>query len=211
MRLVAVAVAAGVGAVVAGGVAEAAPILPTSYAMPNGNAGTFSYFDDAYPGCPCGPLAPLSGGLGDLTDGVIAGSHGLTTPGPYVGWYIHAGGTNPTIVFSFAAGAVISAMTLYVDGDGAGGGVGIPGQVKVNGADYFFSQSAGPTALVIPGLSLGGPISVQVFQAPGYSWVMLSEVTFEGRMETVVPEPSTLALLGAGLVAVARFRRRAAR
>ena len=54
--------------------AHAVPIVPTSYEMPNGTTGTYSYWDDSYDGTGNNQLnfAALAGGTGDLTDGVIA-------------------------------------------------------------------------------------------------------------------------------------------
>src|SRR5687768_17614164 len=71
---------------------QAAPILPTSYDMLNGESGTFTYHDETYngSGSTTTDLAPLSGGVGDLTNGIIAASNWFVTElvpnGPYVGW-----------------------------------------------------------------------------------------------------------------------------
>ena len=81
--------------------AEASFVTPTSYDMPNGYTGSYEYWDESYTGS--GNTAadgdPLSGGLGDLTDGVVASDNWYVVeaplgPGPYVGWTI-----DPTISF----------------------------------------------------------------------------------------------------------------
>jgi hypothetical protein len=52
-------------------------LMPASYDMLNGESGSYTYYDDTYDGDgdTGTPLAPLSNGLGDLTDGVIATEH----------------------------------------------------------------------------------------------------------------------------------------
>ena len=56
------------------GSAHAGLISVDSYSMLNGSRGSFTYFDDNYTGTgnTQGINAPLSGGVGKLTDGVIA-------------------------------------------------------------------------------------------------------------------------------------------
>ncbi len=60
------------------GAASAQAAMPTHYNMPNGygmaSGGSFNYWDGSYSGSGdrSTDYAPLSGGLGDLTDGVIA-------------------------------------------------------------------------------------------------------------------------------------------
>jgi hypothetical protein len=76
------------------GAAEAAamPILPVTYEMVDGDS---SYVDCLYSGTKLGGY--LSGGLGELTDGVIAADKHSSDPVPYVGWFI----PNPIITFDF--------------------------------------------------------------------------------------------------------------
>ena len=68
--------------------AAAGNVVPTSYDMLNGQTGSFTYWDDSYngTGSPTTSGDLLTGGLGDLTDGVIATENWFSTPGPYVGW-----------------------------------------------------------------------------------------------------------------------------
>src|SRR5438067_2130557 len=72
-------------------------LTPISYDMPNGfgraSGGMYNYWDKQYTGTGSTMTdgALLTGGLGDLTDGVIAGGHwydveNIQGTGPYVGW-----------------------------------------------------------------------------------------------------------------------------
>ncbi len=53
--------------------ALATEVEPASYDMPNGDTGSFNYWDDSYTGAGAKTTnnAPLTGGLGDLTDDYI--------------------------------------------------------------------------------------------------------------------------------------------
>ena len=80
---------------------EAAALQPDSYSMPNGYSGSYNYWDEIYSGSGCRTCdgAFLSGGTGELTDGVIATDNWFVVEapagnGPYVGWPI-----DPTITF----------------------------------------------------------------------------------------------------------------
>ena len=69
-------------------VASAAPLPVQSYDMQNGQTGIFTYWDDTYNGSgnPTASGNFLSGGTGDLADGVVAISNWDITPALYVGW-----------------------------------------------------------------------------------------------------------------------------
>ena len=145
-------------------VANAAAISPISYDMLNGNGqaigGRFNYWDKNYTGSgnTTQDNAPLSGGLGDLTDGVIATDNWLNVEnvageGPYVGWL----SLDPTITFNFANIVNIDSVTIYVDdynGVGAGN-VRVPHSVNLSMGGASFSSgtlvdppSSAPTSLL---------------------------------------------------------------
>jgi hypothetical protein len=192
--------------------ASAAPILPTSYDMLNGNTGSYNYWDQSYTGLGNTTLdnAPLTGGLGDLTDGVIAADNWnvVEAPagnGPYVGWTI-----NPTITFHFAPDVVINSITIHVDDANGFGGVSVPDGVRINGGPLILLTdpvSSAPLSFLFDGLNLSGDVNLELIRRN--SWLMLSEVDFDGLVApTQVPEPGTLALFGTALTAIAfRLRR----
>ena len=132
----------------------AAPIVVTSYDMNNGNGtaslGSYNYLDGAYVGTspPANALtekAPLAGGTGILTNGIIPTVDYTQAPTQYVGWKY----TDPTLNFHLQAGSQVNQISLYfanpvqVPGSLAGGLVGVPGQVilTINGV----TQAITPT------------------------------------------------------------------
>jgi hypothetical protein len=129
------------------------------------------------------PLAPLSNGLGDLTDGVIATAHWNVTSGPYVGWV----SIDPTITFYFDGIVNIDMVVLHLDDSGGGGGVYPPDDVIITmgGQTLTFpcSDPAGnePFAFVLEDLGLSGEtleLTLADYSTSGY--MMLSEVEFYG-------------------------------
>jgi hypothetical protein len=132
--------------------ASAGLVTVTSYDMNNGNGvlqnGDNKYFDSTYtvptyattngsslvvPSNAAPKEAPLSGGVGKLTDGVIPTQNYSGVPQQYVGWKYQ----DPTIVFHLASGSSISTVTLYVASSlagtlGYGGLVGQPASVDVS-------------------------------------------------------------------------------
>lgn len=206
--------------------AWAAPLTPASYGMRNGDGtatgGSFNYWDKEYTGSGSTTTdgALLSGGLGNLTDGVIATQNwnsveNTAGTGPYVGWRT-AGGL-PVITFNFAGTRTFSSMVLYLD-DSETGGVNLPASARVQVGAYDNTFAIGPQpgtapkaiTLNLPGVTGSSLILTLNFGTPGgYStdWIFMSEVTFDGREDSTVPEPSTLGLFAAGALALAVLRR----
>lgn len=200
------------GALVVAGTAGAVQVNPVSYDMPNGSAGTFDYFDDTYNGAGCTTcsLSPLSGGLGQLTDGVIATQNwniveAPAGPGPYVGWM----DINPTITFHFGSSVAVDSVTFHFDDSGFGL-VSAPASVTIGATTYNVINPVGtdPFAFTVSGLGfVGTDMSVQINRTN--SWSFVSEITFQSP----VPEAGTSALFIAGLgalVGLSRRRRRGA-
>ncbi len=165
-------------------------IMPVGYDMRNGETGSYTYFDDTYDGDGdvSEPLAWLSGGLGDLTDGVIATQHWNQTPQPYVGWV----SIDPTITFHFSEPVNIDAVVLHLDGSGGGGGVYPPDDVTVSmgGSTQVFPCSDPPDgvpfAFTCGDLGLSGDtleLTIADYSGSG-SYMMLSEVEFFGVPDT---------------------------
>ncbi|MBU0616308.1 MAG: hypothetical protein KKI02_01185, partial [Planctomycetes bacterium] len=160
-------------------------IMPATYDLLNGETGTYTYFDDAYDGDGNNqqPLAPLTNGLGDLTDGVIATAHWNVTSDPYVGWV----SIDPTITFHFAEIVNINVVVLHLDDSGGGGGVYVPDDVTITMGDQTLVFSctdppgAEPFAFTLEDLGLSGytlELTLSDYSTSGY--MMLSEVEFYG-------------------------------
>lgn len=186
-----------------------AALLPDSYNMLNGNTGSYNYWDETYSGSGCVTCdnAALSGGKGDLTNGIIASDNWFVVEappgnGPYVGWSL-----DPTITFHWNAPVTISSVTFHLDDSNGAGGVSAPAGVLVNGVLFSISEPAGssPFAFTADGVSFtGNDLVVSLLRKN--SWLFLSEVEFNAAPQAVpgaVPEPQTYALLLAGLALIA--------
>jgi hypothetical protein len=203
------------GCALAAAPAAAVQLFATSYAMNNGNSGSYSYWDASYNGSGCVTCdgAALSGGLGDLTDGVAASDVWYNVEGansgygPYVGWLSNST-PNPTVTFSFGGAPTINSIRIHLDNSNAGGVSG-PAQILVDGVGQSYALPASGTAgwVDLTGLSLtGGNHSVQLINSN--SWVFASEFEFFG-FAGGVPEPAawTMMLGGFGLLGAASRRR----
>jgi hypothetical protein len=191
-------------------------VSPVSYDMPNGygqaNLGSFNYWDVAYTGSgdTRQDFAPLSGGLGDLTDGVVATGRwdtveNLEGTGPYVGWAL----IDPVITFHFAQAHTFSQVTVWHDDANGYGNVATPQAftVTVGGLSQRFeiTDPAGDapfaSTLVLGPSFSGDTLSLQVHRFD--TATMLSEVQI-----SAVPEPASAALLAAGAGLLLAMRRR---
>ena len=200
------------------GPATAAQLTVSNYSMPNGDGtasgGEFNYWDKFYTGSGATTTdgAALSGGKGDLTDGVVASDFWFNVEngggtGPYVGWYQPAT-PNPTLTFNFAGSVTVNSIQMQIDNSHSGG-VFSPAAVWVDGVSRAFTGPAVGTIgmLDITGLNLtGSSHTIQFFQDNG--WVFTSEISFFGSPGGV-PEPATWAMMlaGFGLAGVALRRR----
>jgi hypothetical protein len=198
--------------------AEAAIIIPVNYDMPNGNGfasdGMLNYWDRFYTGSGSTTTdnALLSGGLGDLTDGIIASDNwrnveDLAGTGPYVGWV----NLNPSINFHFATVFDFSTVRIHFDDSDGDGGVSAPVSVVINGITFPLADPVGSVPFFaefdITSLPPVNELTIQL--NAGNDWVFASEVQFSTTSS--IPEPSSLVLTGlGGLVLMAcSFRRRA--
>ncbi len=192
---------------------HAVEVQPTSYDTPNGYSGSYNYWDESYSGAGNTSLDgdALTGGLGDLTDGVIASDNWNIAEapgsGPYVGWTIDA-----VIDFHFGGLKDFTSVTLHLDDSDGYGGVSAPHSIGI-------SLDGGPFAVtVIPEPAGFAPFSVNIPIGPASdvsiqllrknAWVFLSEVDFEARTHGVPDAASTLGLLSVALAGLAACRRR---
>lgn len=201
----------------ASSLALAVPVTPLSYSMQNGGTGSYNYWDDSYSGSGSTTTnyAALSGGLGDLTDGVIATQNWNVAEapagaGPYVGWL-----ASPSINFHFASAQTIKSLTVHYDDANGYGGVWTPNSISLwDDAVSLGSMFLADPVSAAPGSftwNFGGSgLSVTTLQMDigrrNGGWVFLSEVSFDDGQ--AVPEPAGMALVGAGLASLAFLRRR---
>jgi len=216
--------------------AHADMISAVSYSMLNGNQGSKTYFDDDYTGSGDTSVANalLSGGLGKLTDGVIADEIWCNTEssgtcnalgddinGQYVGWV----NMNPVITFSFAPGTEINRMYIYADdseyspatrtvteGAFGYGGLSAPESVMVSELSQTFGlgnvANAGPNTYVIDFDTLMTDTLTLQFNR-STQWIFISEIQFENTAAAQdVNTPSTVVMMFAGLLVLMRARRK---
>lgn len=196
--------------------AQAHVITVTSYEGPNGQGmaagGWKNYWDLLYngQGNTSTDSAPLSGGVGDLTDGVTtdlnwsdAENHEGT--GPYVGWKTF----DPLLKFNLAETAVVRQVRVHVD-NSWNGGVALPSAIAVTiaGVETLFPVSQDTTNLAPRWVEVNVPLNlpavstltVQLFR--GDQWVFADEIQIMG-----VPEPTWLGWIAAGGLMLRRGHR----
>jgi hypothetical protein len=164
---------------------------PESYAMPNGQGGFLTYYDQTYSGSGDTTLglAPLTGGTGDLTDDLLSADWAwIAQPqaDPWVGWR----GQDPVITFTFSQPIQLLEIRLHTLRNTAAS-IYLPSAVGVAwgesaeslgpAEDYFFLDSAfSDNALHTLILPVEAKASVFQFAITDIDWVFLSEVQFVG-------------------------------
>lgn len=197
-----------------------AQFLPVaSYSMPNGDGqaagGAFNYWDDTYTGTGnrTQDRAFLSGGLGQLTDGIVGANDWRANLGngpahEWVGWR----NFNPTITFDLGSLVQLSAVQVHANNSNIGL-VSLYSSMTVafsaDGVSYSNPQTftTSPAQLANGSArfidwNLSSPVParfVNLTFTRSNEWTFISEVRF-------VPTPSAATLLAtAGLIV---FRRR---
>lgn len=194
--------------------AHALPITVQSYSMLDGPALFGAYNDNLYNGTNVNGF--LSGGVGDLTDGVLTAlvAAGYGAWAPYVLWQI-----SPTITFDLGSLYDVSNVTSYFKYYPQAG-VYIPSSVGLrisnDGINFTTIQSRifSPAELVPGGNDANGiyqllPSTVtaryiELTLSNPSLWIALSEVTFNGTSGSLNPavavsEPESYAMMLAGL------------
>ncbi len=207
--------------------ASHANIVVSSYSMIDGANLHGAYYDNAYNGTH-GAGGQLSGGTGDLTDGVTSVSvvAGYGAWAPYVMW----DGLSPVITFDLGAQIDLSSVTAYFKYYPQAA-VYMPGSMGLrfssDGVSYGASQLR---TLLAAERTPGGNDSDGVFQVlttpasgrfveltlnngPENRWLALAELAFDGtpgNAATNVPEPGAAALVLLALAGLGLTRRRTA-
>jgi hypothetical protein len=163
-------------------------ITVASYDINNGDGqlqlGTYNYLDSGYhvnpgssalqPNAATTPNAPLSGGTGILTDGVIPTVDYTLAATQYVGWKYQ----DPTLNFYLQPGSQVSQISLFFANPVqqanslTGGLVGVPGQVQLT--------IGGVTQTLTPTLSAFSPVVEEItfnFAGP-ISYTALTDFQF---------------------------------
>jgi hypothetical protein len=194
------------------------------YSTPNGQSGFTTYHDDTYNGSgnPNVDGSALSGGTGQLTDGVL-GTDNIFDNGTFdwIGWQ----SIQPTITFHLAQPSVLDTLSFRSANESSMfNDVAVFGGANVsfsNDGTTFFgnftyntpdSDRTGDQSrwVDIPlGQATASFVRVQLLDGVKVGeglkpWIFISEAQVLG---TAVPEPGAWGLLGSGLVAVAAWRR----
>jgi hypothetical protein len=193
--------------------AYSAQVYATKYDLYNGGtaSGGLSLHDDLFSGSGSKgtDYAPLSGGLGDLTDGVVATANWDTQPGPLVGWQTGHLTFLPYMLFYFGSTVNIDSVKIDMNYGYRASSI----DLLMGGVTKTFSVASNNPGTAnawynLPNLGLTGD-TLKVTLNYSSDWLMLSEVQFFGTVpDGRVPEPTTMLLLGIGLFGLAGLKRK---
>lgn len=195
-------------------------VLPTSYAMLNGQTGFRTYWDDTYAGTgatgnPTGSLSSLAGGLGKLTNGVIGTNNIFDNDfRDWVGWADY----NPVVItFDFGVPIALTSVGVHAANNSIGfNDVAIPSvfRLEFSSDGTSFSPAISRTSstaelanLDSQWLDLGFSETSARFvrysadDGRGRPWHFYSEFRF-----TAIPEPDALGLLVPATIFLRRRR-----
>jgi hypothetical protein len=201
---------------------QSVQIEPVAYAMSNGQCGAYCYFDNGYSGIGNAAVsgATLSGGLGQLTDGLLGGAGwnqnlGNGVAQEWVGW----NSITPQITFDFGTAKCFDKLALHCsNGSSAAighGGVNLFGSATVqtsqDGTTWstwiaYFTSSAqksvvGSQWVTIDPVGFMSARFLRVTLSDGNGpWVFVSEFDFYASFVDCGALPSDVGVVPASLV-----------
>lgn len=194
-----------------------ADIVPVhSYDMINGRSGFQRYIDETYNGMgnPLVDSSFLSGGTGQLTDGVVGGNDILANGSfEWLGWFE----VQPSIRFDFGQPARLDTFSVHAASVSFFGDVDLPGTITIDFSDDGVNF-ANPIVRTTTRPERDNPLSQWIdtdlggvtaryarafFTDGDQPWIFLSETQFTG----VLPTPAAAALGIGGLMLGTRRRR----
>ncbi len=154
-------------------------VAPVAYETRNGGGGEFGYRDELYDGSGnnAANYSVLTGGTGDLTDGIITNQNWNNNNVPYVGWQWET--QNIDIFFQFDQQYLFESVRIWFDDSNGVGGVSPPSTVTINGTQFSVIDPPGSLPFVETFNTSGlftESISVQIEGRT--EWVMISEFEF---------------------------------
>jgi len=154
-------------------------VAPVAYETLNGGGGEFGYRDDLYDGSGdnAANYSVLTGGTGDLTDGIITNQNWDDNHVPYVGWQWET--RNIDILFQFDQQYLFESVRIWFDDSNGVGAVSPPSTVTINGTQFSVIDPPGSLPFVETFDTSGlftESISVQIEGRT--EWVMISEFEF---------------------------------